>query len=82
MHPADIKARLEKAGSSQADVARSVRGRNGDRVTPAAVHHVIRGLSKSKAIAQRISAITGVPVAKLWPSKYPELDAAGKGVSK
>lgn len=74
MHPADIKASLEKAGSSQADVCRTVRGRNGGEVTAAAVHHVIRGLSKSKFIAQKISDITGIPVSKLWPGKYPELE--------
>lgn len=76
MHSADINAALQKRGSSQADVARSVIGRTGAFVTPAAVHLVIRGLSKSAAIAARISEVTGIPVKTLWPGKYPELEQA------
>lgn len=76
MHPADIKAHIQKAGSNQSAVARSVNGRSGKGVTPGAVYLVIRGLAKSHAIAKRISQITGVPVGELWPGKYPNLEAA------
>jgi lambda repressor-like predicted transcriptional regulator len=74
MHPADIKAALEKAGSNQVKVARSVRGRAGRAVTGAAVRQVITGHSKSRAIASRISTVTGIPVSQLWPGKYPDLE--------
>jgi len=74
MHPADIKALIEKAGQSQASIARSVRATKGDHVSQAAVHHVIRGLSKSRRIAQQIARVTGVPVSQLWPGKYPGLE--------
>lgn len=71
MHSADIKALLAKAGASQADIARKVKGRHGNAVTPSAVSAVVLGLSKSAAIARQISRVTGVPVEQLWPNKYP-----------
>lgn len=76
MHPADINAALQKRGSSQADIARTVIGRGGAPVSGGAVHLVIRGLSKSAAIAARISEVTGIPVVTLWPGKYPDLERA------
>lgn len=69
MHPADIKAAISKAGSSQADVARTLK----PAVTPSAVWAVINGNSRSAAIAQHISALTGLPVHAMWPGKYPAL---------
>lgn len=75
MHPADIKAALEKVGSNQSQVARSIFNRHGRPLTSAAVHHVIKGRSISRRIALQISAVTGIPVAELWPGKYPELEA-------
>ncbi len=74
MHPADIKASLEKAGFSQVDIARSVVGRSGEVVTPGAVHMVIKGKRRSAAIARRISEVIGLPVRTLWPGKYPQLE--------
>jgi lambda repressor-like predicted transcriptional regulator len=74
MHPADITAALKKRGSSQSEIARSVVGRRGHGVTPGAVYLVVKGLTKSRSIASRISAVTGIPVAELWPGKYPDLE--------
>jgi lambda repressor-like predicted transcriptional regulator len=75
MHPAQIKAALEMAGHTQASIARSVTGRSGGAVSSAAVHHVVRGLSQSRVIALRISEVTGLTVAELWPGRYPQLEA-------
>ena len=61
MHPALIKAALKMAGSSQTDIARE-RG-----VTHTTVGSVIFGKGRSAPIEQRISEITGLPLAELWP---------------
>jgi lambda repressor-like predicted transcriptional regulator len=74
MHPADIKAAIEKAGSSQADIARSVPSRGGNAISRTAVFMVLRGISKSRTVALRISKVTGIPVGQLWPGKYPDLE--------
>lgn len=74
MHPADIKAALEKAGSSQSAIARSLRTKAGGSITPGAVHLVVLGASKSQRVAMRISEVTGLPVSLLWPGKYPALE--------
>jgi lambda repressor-like predicted transcriptional regulator len=72
MHPADIKAAIQKAGSSQTAIARSLSGRAGrGSVSPTAVHAVVHGMQRSQRIAQRISQVTGIPVATLWPGAYP-----------
>lgn len=76
MHPADIKAAIEKAGSSQAQVARSIKGRT---VSPSAVWAVINGNSRSAVIAQHISLVTGLPVHAMWPGKYPSLQRPVRG---
>jgi lambda repressor-like predicted transcriptional regulator len=68
MHPADIKAAIEKAGSSQAAIA----SRAG--VTKGAVSRVVYGHVVSARIASEIKAATGIPVAQLWPGKYPLLE--------
>ncbi len=75
MHPADIQASLKKAGVTQARVAQSL------RVTDGAIHLVLRGATKSARIARRISEVTGIPVAQLWPGKYPLLEAEQKGAA-
>lgn len=80
MHPADIKAAISKAGSSQADVARKLKP---EAVTPSAVWAVINGNSRSAAIAKHISKLTGLPVHAMWPGKYPDLaPRAGRGASQ
>ena len=75
MHPADINAALRKAGSSQAKVSRWFAEHGEQPVSPAAVHLVISGRGSSARIARRISEITGVPVARLWPGRYAPLAA-------
>ena len=74
MHPADINAALRKAGSSQARVARSLAA-DGLPVTHSAVHMVVSGRGASARIARRISEITGLPVARLWPGRYAPLES-------
>lgn len=73
MHPADIHAALKKAGSSWADVARSLRGAHNRPLTTAAVFNVVHGFSKSDKIAWRLSEVTGVPVTQLFPGQYARL---------
>lgn len=67
MHPADIKALIEKADSSQADIARDC------KVARTTVNKVIYGLTSSRRIAERISTITGESLETLWPGRYPAL---------
>lgn len=64
MHPADIKAELEKAGSSQVEIARQC------KVSDVAVNHVIYGRSTSRNIAGAIANITGKTLDQLWPGRY------------
>lgn len=75
MHPADIKAKLEKAGYTQAALARTVIGKTGRPVTSAAVGIVLRGSGRSAAIARAISQAVSIPAARLWPGRYPEIEA-------
>lgn len=70
MHPADIKASLEKAGKSCAKVAKEL------DVLPSTVHQVIYGRCSSRKVATHISRAIGVPVSKLWPGRYPRLELA------
>jgi lambda repressor-like predicted transcriptional regulator len=75
MHPADISAALRKAGSSQAQVARWFAEQGHKPVTHAAVHMVVSGRGSSARIARRISEVTRLPVAVLWPGKYASIAA-------
>ena len=68
MHPELIKAHLRMAGSSAAQVARSL------SVSKQTVLTVMRGHTKSTRIARRICEITGLDPAKVWPGKYPEFE--------
>lgn len=70
MHPADIKAAIEKAGSSQRDIAHDC------AVTPSAVAHVVHGRGNSAKVALSIAAVTGLPLSTLWPARYPAPDVA------
>jgi lambda repressor-like predicted transcriptional regulator len=74
MHPADIKAAIEKAGITQAELARTMKGRS---VSAGAVWAVINGQSKSAEIAQHIARTLGKAVHDLWPGKYPQLQHRG-----
>lgn len=74
MHPADIKAALQKKGLSQVVIARqAVRGKD-RHVHKSAVSRVINGSLKSVAIAKSISQAIGLPVAVIFPGKYPALE--------
>lgn len=66
MHYADIKAALEKAGSSQADIARDL------KVSKTTVFKVIRGRDSSRRVADAIAKKIGKPVSEIWPGTYPE----------
>lgn len=74
MHPEDIKAHIRKAGHSQTSVAGKVQGRKGT-VSPGAVWAVVQGVMTSAPIAHTVSQVTGIPVGKLWPGRYPTLEA-------
>lgn len=66
MHPADIKAALEKADSSQIEIARIC------QVSDTAVNHVIYGRSTSRRIADAIAQKTGKSLSELWPGRYKQ----------
>lgn len=67
MHPADIKAAIEKAGSSQVDIAAEC------SVTPSTVAHVINDRGTSTRVAQAIARVTGLSLSQLWPGKYADV---------
>lgn len=64
MHPADIKAALEKAGTNQMKIAKAL------KVSDSSVNHVIYGRSTSRRTADLIATKTGLPLSKLWPNRY------------
>jgi len=64
MHPADIKAALQKKGSSCAQIARK---QNVDR---SMVSQVVCGRGTSRRVAFEISRVIGRPVQEIWPGKY------------
>ncbi len=61
MHPADIKSLLEKAGYSQADVARMW------KKSKSLVCRVIQGTNTSRPTQELIAELVGKPVNELWP---------------
>lgn len=72
MHFEDIKALLRKRGTSAAGVARDL------AVSKQTVSDVLRGTTVSQRVALAISQRVGVSVARLWPGKYPLLEAAAR----
>lgn len=68
MHPADIKAALHKKKHPPARVAERL------KVPPSTVSQVINGHAASRKVARHISDVLGIPVAKLWPNRYPHLE--------
>lgn len=64
MHYADIIAALKKRNWTLTRVAEA------EGVTLSFVSRVVRGTSRSIAVARRISRIVGVPVNTLWPEAY------------
>lgn len=61
MHPAQIQAALKMSCYTQADIAREC------GVSRPTVHAVISGRGRSRQIERRIAAVTGLPLARLWP---------------
>lgn len=66
MHPADIRASIKKAASSQAEIASAL------KVSEPAVSLVINNKLHSQRIAKYISSLINKPVGKLWPGAYSE----------
>lgn len=64
MHPADIKASLQKAGFPSKRVAGEL------NVPESTVSEVIHSKSTSRRVAERIAEIIGVPIGTIWPGKY------------
>lgn len=64
MDPLEIKHAIERAGSSQSDIARA-RG-----VTPAMVNRVIWNGDVSDHIRRAIARTIGRPVEEVWPEYY------------
>ncbi len=81
MHWADINAALYKAGSSPSQVAKKL------GVKPPSVAQVIRGKESSYNIASYLSAVTNIPLIRLFPDgrynqpprRKAKLRAAGEG---
>jgi lambda repressor-like predicted transcriptional regulator len=69
MHPADIKAFLEKAGYTQIKLGKEL------QVSDVMVNHVIHGRHSSRRIAKRIAEITDKTLEELWPGRYPPKDS-------
>lgn len=72
MHPADIQAALKKAGSSQADIARSL------SITETMVYAVVHGRGRSRRVATEIGRVVGLSVRRLWPDAYDATATARK----
>jgi lambda repressor-like predicted transcriptional regulator len=70
MHPADLKAALQKKGSSLAQVARTL------DVSQPTVSQVLSGRTTSKRIAAEIARQAGVPIARAFSGRYAERRAA------
>lgn len=66
MHPADITAALKRKGFSQAAVGTAC------AVGRGVANAVVRGVGRSKKVEDKVSEITGVPLAELWPQWYGE----------
>jgi lambda repressor-like predicted transcriptional regulator len=70
MHPADIKAALEKRGYNQTRVADDL------HVSASHVHMVIHGDAISLRVAERVGKILGRSPRELWPGVYDDRVAA------
>ena len=64
MHPADIKAELQKRGSPCA--------RSADRldVPRSTVSQVVNGKASSRKVALEIARVIGKPASAIWPGRY------------
>lgn len=66
MHPADIKAEIEKVGATQADLSRDL------EVSKTVVNEVIYGRTTSRRIAEHIAKKIGKTLDDIWPGKYTD----------
>lgn len=66
MHPADIKAALEKQGVTQRSIADEL------DISDVSVNNVINGKATSQRIAKLIAAKIGKQVDDIWPGRYRE----------
>ncbi len=64
MHPADIKAEIQKSGITQADLSRDL------EVSKTAVKEVIYGRTTSRRIAEHIAQKIGKSIDDIWPGRY------------
>lgn len=71
MHPADIRAAITKAGTTQAAIAQQL------HVSAGAVWNVVNGKGRSDSIAQHIADLVQIPTAALWPSVYTSGEQLG-----
>lgn len=73
MHPADIRAAITKAGTTQAAIAQQL------HVSAGAVWNVVNGKGRADAIAQHIADLVQIPASTLWPSVYTPGGQLGLG---
>jgi lambda repressor-like predicted transcriptional regulator len=70
MNRYDIYSSIRKAGYTQAEIARRL------RLPPSVVGDVVADRRRSRRVALEISSVTKIPVARLWPGRYPDLELA------
>jgi lambda repressor-like predicted transcriptional regulator len=70
MNRYDIYSSIRKAGYTQAEIARRL------RLPPSVVGDVVADRRRSRSVALEISSVTKIPVARLWPGRYPDLELA------
>lgn len=70
MHPADIKAALEKRGLNQKIIAKQL------NISDVTVNGVIYGRITSRRIAEHISEKIGLDIETIWPGRYQNGEAA------
>lgn len=69
MSPLHIRAELLKRGYTLHAVA------DGLGLADSTIGSVIYGFGNSRRVALEISRLTGIPVSRLWPGRYPRLEA-------
>jgi lambda repressor-like predicted transcriptional regulator len=65
IHPADLKALIAKAGTSQAQIAHQI------GVSDSTMSNVICGRGNSRKVASAIAKAVGKTLDELWPGRYP-----------
>lgn len=67
MHPEEIKAAIRMKGTTPSVIADEL------EISRTTVSQVIHGRGVSARVANRISEVLGLPVAKIWPAVRPTL---------